>query len=147
MTALRTGRPAVCQDFVSDPEAGTWSDEAIVRGYKSALALPLENEGRVFGALTIYSSDEVAFDASELTLLRELADDLAFGIQALRTRIYQRLAEQALESSEALLRYFIKYTPAAVAMLDTEMRYISASDRWIADYRLEGQPTDGTLAL
>ena len=139
VAAIRSGRPAVCHDFISDPEAGAWSDEAIARGYKSALALPLESEGRVFGALSIYSSDEVAFDASELTLLRELADDLAFGIQAVRTRVNQQLAEQALESSEALLRYFIKYTPAAVAMFDTEMRYISASDRWIADYRLDGE--------
>ena len=143
VAAIRSGRPAVCHDFIADPEAGVWSDEAIVRGYKSALALPLESEGRVFGALSIYSSDDVAFDASELTLLRELADDLAFGIQALRTRVNQQLAEQALESSEALLRYFIKYTPAAVAMFDTEMRYLSASDRWIADYRLEGQALTG----
>ena len=141
--AIRSGRPVVCHDFIADPDAGSWSEEAVARGYKSAVALPLETEGRVFGALTIYSSDDVAFDASELTLLRELADDLAFGIQALRTRINQRLAEQALESSEALLRYFIKYTPAAVAMFDTEMRYISASDRWISDYRLEDQALTG----
>ena len=141
--ALRTGRPAVCQDFVSDPEAGMWSDEAIMRGYKSALALPLDSDGRVFGVLTIYSSDEVAFDAAELTLLRELADDLAFGLQALRTRVNQRLAERALESSEAQLRYFVKYAPAAVAMLDTEMCYIAASDRWVVDYGLEGQPLVG----
>jgi GAF domain-containing protein len=88
---------------MSDPQAGAWSNEAIARGYKSALALPLDNGGRVFGALTIYSSDEVAFDASELTLLRELAEDLAFGIQALRTRINQGLAEQALLESQSKL--------------------------------------------
>jgi PAS domain S-box-containing protein len=143
LAAIRSGRPAVCHDFLADPEAGSWSDEAVARGYKSALALPLEGEGRVFGALTIYSSDEVAFDAPELTLLRELADDLAFGIQALRTRTYQQLAERALESSEALLRQFIKYTPAAVAMFDTDMRYVATSDRWLTDYHLERQALAG----
>jgi PAS domain S-box-containing protein len=143
VTAIRTGRPSVCHDFLSDPDAGPWSEEAITRGYKSALALPLESEGRVFGALTIYSGDEVAFDIAEITLLRELADDLSFGIQALRTRINRHRAERALESSEALLRQFIKYTPAAVAMFDTEMRYISASDRWLADYGLAGKEIIG----
>ena len=50
----------------------------------------------------------------------------------------QREAERALESSEALLKQFVKSAPAAIAMLDTEVRYIQTSDRWIEDYGLEG---------
>jgi PAS domain S-box-containing protein len=122
--------------------AGPWSEEA-ARDDASALALPLESDGRMFGILTIHPSEGVVVDSGERALLSELADDLAFGIQVLRTRSNQRRAEQALEASEVLLRQFIKYTPAAVAMFDTEMRYIAASDRWLTAYRLDGQTLIG----
>ena len=48
-----------------------------------------------------------------------------------------------LEATEALLRQFIKHAPAAIAMLDTEMRYVQTSDRWLTDYHLTGQDVIG----
>jgi PAS domain S-box-containing protein len=39
-----------------------------------------------------------------------------------------------LRSREELLSVFVKNVPAAVAMLDREMRYLQVSDRWCTDY-------------
>ncbi|MEO6003849.1 MAG: PAS domain S-box protein [Opitutus sp.] len=50
----------------------------------------------------------------------------------------RRRMDEALTASAVLLRQFVKHTPAAVAMFDTEMRYIQASDRWLKDYQLSG---------
>ncbi|HKU44174.1 MAG TPA: PAS domain-containing protein [Polyangiales bacterium] len=52
-------------------------------------------------------------------------------------------ATQALQNSEELLRQFIKHTPAAVAMFDTDMRYIQYAERWLIDYRIEGHDLIG----
>jgi PAS domain S-box-containing protein len=39
-----------------------------------------------------------------------------------------------LQSREELLKTFVKNVPAAVAMLDRNMRYLQVSDRWCTDY-------------
>jgi putative nucleotidyltransferase with HDIG domain len=63
---------------------GPWRTEALTRGYASSVALPLKGPTGVFGALTIYAGEPNAFGSEELSLFVELADDLAYGIGALR---------------------------------------------------------------
>ena len=46
-------------------------------------------------------------------------------------------AQPVLSNEQALLRLFIKHTPAAIAMFDTDMRYLQVSDRFLTDYDLE----------
>ncbi|HEX2331147.1 MAG TPA: PAS domain S-box protein [Candidatus Angelobacter sp.] len=43
-----------------------------------------------------------------------------------------------LQTSEELLRNFVKNVPAEVAMLDREMRYLQVSDRWCSDFGFDG---------
>lgn len=49
----------------------------------------------------------------------------------------------ALHRTEERMRMFIKHTPAAVAMLDSELRYMLVSPRWLADYRLGDRDITG----
>jgi len=44
--------------------------------------------------------------------------------------------EEAFRHHKELLQLFVKHTPAAVAMCDLQMRYLSYSDRWAQDYGL-----------
>ena len=48
-----------------------------------------------------------------------------------------------LRSREELLRVFVKNVPAAVAMLDRDMRYLQVSDRWCSDYLPGGAQIEG----
>lgn len=85
--AVRHGEPQVVHDILTDPNFRPWREPAIERGYRSVLALPLKNtSGDVFAVLTIYAGEPDAFDSDALSLMQELASDLAFGILALRTR-------------------------------------------------------------
>ncbi len=45
-------------------------------------------------------------------------------------------AAARLQASEDLMSIFVKRVPAAVAMLDRDLRYLQVSDRWCTDYRL-----------
>jgi PAS domain S-box-containing protein len=101
--AIRTGKLAISQDTRVDPGVAFMRAEALKRGYASILALPLQ-EAHTFGVLTIYAADPNAFDHEEINLLLGLANDLAYGIMALRGRAEQRRAEEALKESEQELR-------------------------------------------
>jgi PAS domain S-box-containing protein len=52
-------------------------------------------------------------------------------------------AAELLAANETLLRQFIQHTPAAIAILDTQPRYIQASERWMQDYHLAGRDIIG----
>ncbi|MFN3942466.1 MAG: PAS domain S-box protein [Flavobacterium sp.] len=51
----------------------------------------------------------------------------------------QKIAEKKLTEHNQLLKNFINNSPAALAMLDTEYKYLAVSDKWIKDYQLEGK--------
>lgn len=48
-------------------------------------------------------------------------------------------AEEALQRNEQVLRLFVEYTPASIAMFDREMKYIVHSRRYLHDYELDEQ--------
>ncbi len=102
-TAIRLGRPAVVRDMHTDPAVAIWRAEAEKRGYASLAALPLQCGGVTLGAVAIYASEENAFDDEEMALLRELAEDLAFGVEALRGRARRAEMEAQLMQADRLV--------------------------------------------
>jgi putative nucleotidyltransferase with HDIG domain len=91
--AVRSGTTQLCKDIAHDPQYLQWRDEALQRGYASSIALALKNEdGEVFGILTVYADEAQAFTNVEVDLLEQMAGDLAFGVQALHIRQERDLA-------------------------------------------------------
>lgn len=103
-TAIRTGKPSTCRNMLTDPKFKPWREEAIKRGYASSIVLPLISNGKSFGAITIYSKDPDPFSEDETGLLTALANDLAYGITAIRLRAAHAKAEEALQLSEKRVR-------------------------------------------
>ncbi len=99
-TALRTGESVCIQDYASDPLAAPWHAEALRRGYRSGIALPLKDESeRAFGTLNVYSTEPNAFTSEEIRLLKELSGDLAFGIKVLRARAERKRIDRQLQAN------------------------------------------------
>ncbi|MCL4502525.1 MAG: PAS domain S-box protein [Deltaproteobacteria bacterium] len=117
-TAIRTGKPAITRDTQTDPKFAPWREEARKRGFASVLGLPL-GEVQPYGALTIYANEPNAFDDEEINLLIGLANDLAFGLKALRTNAERRRAEEALRESEAKYRSLMDGASDAIVLADS----------------------------
>lgn len=96
-TAIRTGQTDINQDYQTNPRMLLWRAAALASGYHSSIALPLNSRKHILGALTIYAAEADAFGTEEVKLLEELANDLAYGIEVLRTRIEHAEAERKLE--------------------------------------------------
>ncbi|MCX6892570.1 MAG: PAS domain S-box protein [Verrucomicrobia bacterium] len=116
-TAIRTGQIVACNDVQSDPNMAPWRREAVKHGYASSIVLPLKKGEKTFGVLTIYAIEPNAFDATELALLKGLADDMAFGIHAMRSQVERAAAMEALRAQETRLAFLLGNTPAIIYSL------------------------------
>ncbi|MDX1722841.1 MAG: EAL domain-containing protein [Pseudomonas sp.] len=96
-TAIRTGQPSLARNLLTDTRTLPWREGAIKHGIASFLSLPLRVEGEIFGAIGIGAPDPDAFGPQELELLSEAAEDLAFGLQALRIKARRAQAEQEIQ--------------------------------------------------
>ncbi len=63
-----------------------------------------------------------------------LASTVKAALRARRRQYQTRSMLEALKSSEEQLRLFIEHAPAALVMIDREMRYLVMSRRWKADF-------------
>ena len=120
-TAIRSGKGCCIQDFATDPRLAPWRESALLRDFRSGIALPLKDErANAFGSLTIYSAQPNAFTSEEIRLLEELAGDLAFGIVTLRSQAARARAEEALRESETRFRTFVDHAADALFIYDFE---------------------------
>ncbi|BAL24973.1 EAL domain-containing protein [Azoarcus sp. KH32C] len=95
--AIRTGHPSIGRVTRDDPDLAPWREEDLSRGLLAFTAFPLRVGDEILGNLTIAAGEADAFDAAEVELLTELAEDLAFGIATLRTRQKSREAQETIK--------------------------------------------------
>lgn len=138
-TAIRTGVPSVCRNILDDPSFIPWRDLATERGYASSIAIPLKRYNDVFGALNIFATQPEAFNSKENELLVELADDLAYGVSALRTRVEHKHMEDAFRESKERLELVLKGAELGTWDWDVPSGDIVFNERWaeMLEYTLD----------
>ncbi|NDU87613.1 MAG: HD domain-containing protein [Ferrovum sp.] len=101
--ALRSKQVHYVGEIATDPRMAPWRHEALLRGYQSTIAIPFLIQDGKMACLTLYHSKTWIWSATELKLLREIGDDLAFGIEALQTAVakihYQVSLRESLEQT------------------------------------------------
>lgn len=118
--AIREREVQVCRRIETDPGFSPWREQAHREGYQSSVALPLVLDEQRVGALSVYSDRPDAFDAPELTLLQELAADLAYGLKALRAHAEMRRQRQQLERLAQIVRAHSAINEAVTGLRDRD---------------------------
>lgn len=101
--ALRSRTPVVVNDLESDARLTPSWEDAVQRGFRAKIALPLFQHDEALGILNLYSVEHDAFDPEEVALLQGLADRVTATIQTYRHRQARHLAEAALRLRERAL--------------------------------------------
>ncbi|HEV7803032.1 MAG TPA: EAL domain-containing protein [Burkholderiales bacterium] len=82
---LESGKPTVYNDITRHADPSRHVQEAIRRGYRSVVILPLKVGGQVAGSFTLYATEPNFFTHGELKLLLELAADVSFALEYIDT--------------------------------------------------------------
>jgi PAS domain S-box-containing protein len=113
--AIREKKLRYIQDIVNDTSFSPWKEYAFKRDYKSMISMPLlDGAKNAFGVMNIYSSEKNAFTDSEIRLLNELSEDLAFGVSSLRLQNTHKLIEETLFESEEKYRNLVETSMDAI---------------------------------
>jgi PAS domain S-box-containing protein len=123
--AIRTGKPSVCENMTMGHSFNPGFAKAVNHDYRSSIAVPLFAKGNAFGALTVYADKPGTFDSDEVKLLAELASDVSYGIEALRTHCERKKAEIALRESEEKYRLTFSSISDVVYTIDSDFKISS----------------------
>ena len=97
-TAIRTGKTSIIQNIHEDPRFNPWRIDAEERGYGSCIAVPLMDGKNAFGVIASYATATGSFDADSIKIHERLADSVAHGILAIRSRNARLQAEDNLKT-------------------------------------------------
>ncbi|HQS54825.1 MAG TPA: PAS domain S-box protein [Sediminibacterium sp.] len=114
--AIREGIHYYCNDIEHDPAMEIWRDEALSRGFKSSIALPIKTNGKVVAALTMYAATAFYFTNEQVGLLLNVSENISFALQSFYNDGQRKISElQLLKLSQA-----IEQSSASVAISDLE---------------------------
>ncbi|MCO6414110.1 MAG: PAS domain S-box protein [Thiogranum sp.] len=138
-TAIETAQPVI-KEFTDEKICSNpwWTPDERIHLGRSLLALPLMHLDRPLGVLVIYSDEPNAFGDEEVSLLTELADDLAYGIRSLRTGLERtRLLEAQQLSVERQQQTLVKTIESLALALEKRDPYTSGHQQRVAELAVE----------
>ncbi|UFU12313.1 response regulator (plasmid) [Ideonella dechloratans] len=113
---LRQGRLQVWTERDTGDEDAAWAEDALARGCRSSITLPVLLDGQALGVLTIGAAEADFFDPGVIDVLVEASRDLALGIRVARAEVERRQATEQLRLHRDRLEELVSDRTAALAV-------------------------------
>jgi len=149
LAAAQNAAPVVVRNIADENSAGV-NHYAAVRqaGLSCCASLPLIYNRRMYAVLTVLSDDAEMFEESQIEQLKELCEDIAFGMHTLHERDKHQQAQQALIESEQRYRQLFEKAGEAVFLMQAQGpdigRIIQANQ---AAARMHGYTVDELIGM
>lgn len=109
--SIRAGKAAINNNAAMNPGFQSWSKRAAKFGIASSFSIPLMDDGRAIGALTVYADRVEAFGPDEVDLFEQFAQSLVFAMRARRAQWkYRNAMEQMVGALAATIERRDPYT-------------------------------------
>lgn len=82
--AIKSGQPVLSNNIKKDEKFSPWVKDALRRGYKSNLTVPVQVEGTIVGVLSVYGAKIDQFSSEEQQLVQDIAGWLGYGLTSIR---------------------------------------------------------------
>jgi len=133
---LTGGQSYITNDIETDPNIAAHRTEALACGFRSAASFPIQSNDSVIGVFTVYSGEVNYFNAQEIQLLEEIAEDISFAIQKIADDEKRLEAERSLQVSEERFRSLVQSMDDIVFVLDRKQRHIGVYGKWLEKFNL-----------
>jgi len=77
---IRDGKLYYCNDISTDPAMIIWRDEALKRGFKSSLTMPVRVDNYTIAQIAIYANKENFFTNEELELMTRINENINYAM-------------------------------------------------------------------
>ena len=126
-TALRTGKPDVCNDIAGAARMKPWHKAAKQFGLFASASFPLKLRGETIGVLVLCAGETGFFQDDEMRLMASVANNLCSALESLEKEMERQCADQALRHSEERLRLITDLVPHGIFAKDSAGRHIFAN--------------------
>ncbi len=79
--AIKKGRIIVNSDTRRNVDIKPWREQMLEHGYMSSATIPIEREGRIVAAISLYSTEQAFFTEDMVPLLEQLGRDISLALE------------------------------------------------------------------
>ena len=139
---LVSDRPVLVENLEDAEFLAKWKSLPGVFPVRSILFLPLLDNKVLIGLLAVHAPNPSVFNKSQVTLLTSLANDVSFGLTALRTRQSKRSTELSLRRERDMFQRLMETSPSGVLVIDSTNRITFFNNRAREIFGAPGTPSE-----